>query len=191
MQSLKSQQKVERIFECSLSLLRESGDHGLTMRQVAARSEMSLSNLQHYFKTKEALLAGLIDFYLQSCVAGVEQQLAGVGSKGAARLKALIGFSIENPEMSPICKVFKEIWAIAERNEKIHEQLMGYYRMFVERLSTELKAIAPDCKPGRIRQAASLVVPLVEGYAITRDALPLDPPAMTALITRQILELIS
>ncbi len=186
----RGEQKVARIIGCALELLTESGDQGLTMRQVAARAGMSLSNVQYYFTNKDALLLGLLDFYLAETLAGMEAQLANAPTEGPDRFRTVIAQSFDNPELEPVCRVFKEIWAIAERNPVLHEHLMDYYRRYVALLTAELQGIQPDCPPERIDQAVSLILPTIEGYAITRDALPLDGPAMAALLTTQVLGLI-
>jgi len=183
-------QKVALIISTALELLREAGDQGLTMRQVSVRSGMSLSNLQHYFKNKDALLIGLIDHYLEDCIAGMNMQLQEVKAKGPARFVAMVAFTLESPEAEPICRTFKEFWAIAERNPTIKSHLAGYYRTYVDLLGQELSAIAPDCPRDRIDQAVSMLVPLIEGYAVTRTALPLDAAEMTTLITDQTLAMV-
>jgi AcrR family transcriptional regulator len=48
--------KTEHILQCAMTLLKASGDQGLTMRKVAEAADMRLSNVQYYFKTKELLL---------------------------------------------------------------------------------------------------------------------------------------
>jgi len=174
----------------ALELLREAGDQGLTMRQVAVRSGMSLSNLQHYFRNKDTLLVGLIDYYLEDCLQGMNSQLREIDADGPARFIAMVAFTLESPEAEPICRTFKEIWAIAERNPTIKNHLAVYYRTWVDLLGQELSAIAPDCPQQRIDQAVSMLVPLIEGYAVTRTALPLDAASMTTLIADQTLAMI-
>ena len=56
--------KIEHILNCAMSILKESGDQGLTMRKIAEAADMRLSNVQYYFKTKELLLGALLEgFY--------------------------------------------------------------------------------------------------------------------------------
>ena len=56
--------KIEHILNCAMSLLKDSGDQGLTMRKVAETANMRLSNVQYYFKTKELLLGALLEGFL-------------------------------------------------------------------------------------------------------------------------------
>jgi len=150
---------------------------------------MSLSNLQHYFKTRDALLIGLVDHYLLQTAEVARRRLEGM-PPGRERFVALISASLEDPELAPICRVFKDIWALAERSPNIKQHLDGYYQSYALALSDELRSIAPRSSPQRVREAVSLVLPMVEGYAVTKDALPLDAAAMTRLLCEQVFALL-
>ncbi len=56
--------KIEHMLNCAMTLLKDSGDQGLTMRKIAETANMSLSNVQYYFKTKELLLGALLEGFL-------------------------------------------------------------------------------------------------------------------------------
>ena len=56
--------KIEHILNCAMTILKELGDQGLTMRKVAEAADMRLSNVQYYFKTKELLLGALLEGFL-------------------------------------------------------------------------------------------------------------------------------
>jgi len=57
--------KIDHIYSCTTALLKDVGSEGLSMRKVAQKADMSLSNVQYYFKTKELLLAGLLKSFLE------------------------------------------------------------------------------------------------------------------------------
>ena len=52
----KGSETRRRIFEAALTLFRERGFDATTMRDVAARSELSLGAAYHYFPSKEAIV---------------------------------------------------------------------------------------------------------------------------------------
>lgn len=186
---MKAEQKTERIIVAALDLLAAHGDSGLTMRQVAKQTGMSLSNVQYYFRNKEALLAGLIDFYLNACYEAYDRFIETVPEE--ERLTASIRFLLINPEMETVCQVFKELWAISERNEVIRTHLNSHYRIYGEKLAQELKALAPsDCPQEKLDRAVSLILPLVEGFSITREALPLDAEGLVELVRDQVLSIV-
>ncbi len=49
-----------RILDAARNMLVDCGYDGLVMRSVAAAAGMTLGNLQHYFATREALLAAVV-----------------------------------------------------------------------------------------------------------------------------------
>jgi AcrR family transcriptional regulator len=51
----------ERIIETSINYFNENGFMTVSMRSIAAACNMSLSNLQYHFKTKEALINAIVD----------------------------------------------------------------------------------------------------------------------------------
>ena len=53
--------------------MKTEGDHGVTMRKVASSANMSLSNVQYYFKTKDVLLKALADRYFQACLEEIRE----------------------------------------------------------------------------------------------------------------------
>lgn len=51
----KKNAKIEKVLDISIKLLRQEGGFGVSMRKVATLTDMPLSNVQYYFKTKEEL----------------------------------------------------------------------------------------------------------------------------------------
>jgi len=117
--------KIPLIIDCALAIMRDHGEHGLTMRQVATRAGMSLSNLQYYFKNKNELLKGMVDFYFDKCATLFEKQLmASRATSLRQRINDLISFSLAyGDSLTEICKIFREFWAIATRNEEINANI--------------------------------------------------------------------
>ena len=187
--SIKTGQKTELILVTALHILAEQGDQGLTMRQVAKRAEMSLSNVQYYFRNKDALLAALIDFYLNESYETYYKFIETVPEQD--KTEATIRFLLINPDMEFVCRVFKELWAISERNDAVKKHLTNHYQFYAQQLGEGLQALAaPECPKKNIDQAVSLILPLVEGFQITRDAIPLDAEALVNFLTTEVLRLI-
>ncbi len=188
---MKKTNKPEKIIDCALELLKTQGDHGLTMRQVAQRSEMSLSNVQHYFKNKDELLKAMADRYFGSCIEDIRGQ-ASITAKDdtyAELSEMLMGFLKHGLEVSEMCRIFREYWAIATRNEVIEQHLTDYYKSMVEALSNNLEAVAAN--PAALDKAVSLIIPYVEGYTITAKALPIDIEEANRMLVTMVVAILS
>ena len=173
--------KAERVIDCAMALLRKEGDRGVTMRRVAQDAGMSLSNVQYYFKNKDALLKAMADRYFYQCLEDIEGEQFLLDADGAkAALRPVIrSFLAHGLEVSDMCRVFREYWALATRNAEIEDYLVNYYSRLAAVLKDKLRPLAVD-EPA-LGEAVSLFIPIVEGYSITCPALPVDIDRMTEL----------
>lgn len=60
-------QKELMILDRALDMLKETGDSGLTMRKLAERAGMRLSNVQYYFKSRDHVLKAMATRYFEDC----------------------------------------------------------------------------------------------------------------------------
>ncbi len=173
--------KAEKVIDCATALLRNEGDRGVTMRRVAQDAGMSLSNVQYYFKNKDALLKAMADRYFYQCLEDIEsEQFPGEAGDAKAALHPVIeSFLAHGLEVSDMCRVFREYWALATRNAAIESYLVNYYTRLAVVLKDKLRPMAVD-EPA-LDEAVSMFIPVVEGYSITCPALPIDIDRMTEL----------
>lgn len=161
------------------------GDRGLTMRALAAKAGMSLSNVQYYFRNKDVLLVALVEDYFDDCV-DVIRQIASATDAGADRDERVRQFFTTmlkgSREMVEMCAIFREFWAIATRNRAVARTLDHYYRRYADILCGEL---FPNVVDERVRESIKLlIVPYLEGYSITGRALEKDPAEVAAMLSR-------
>ncbi|MDO6428128.1 TetR/AcrR family transcriptional regulator [Thalassotalea sp. 1_MG-2023] len=164
--------KTEHILNCAMSILVESGDQGLTMRKIAERADMRLSNVQYYFKTKELLLAALLEGFLLEYADSMHLLSFPMNFEPQKRL-SLLAFHILNDIESSNCSViFKEIWAISERNSSVKSAVEQYYKQLYSMLFEALKQVAPmDCEDKQLDNTVVILLPFIEGYCITSSNL--------------------
>lgn len=79
--------KRERLLESAKALIHEQGVHPTTLADIAERANVPLGNVYYYFKTKDELVAAVVDEHLQQ----VRLLLARLDSRRTprARLKGL------------------------------------------------------------------------------------------------------
>jgi len=152
---------------------------------------MSLSNLQYYFRTKNELLKGVVDFYFQKCEKEFEANLDASGNDDVRQrvYKLIKPHLVYGDDLAEICKIFRELWGFATRNEDINDHLVSYYRRYAKRLSEEFEYLSfmPDVIP----QVISLLIPYFEGYSITSTSVSLNAGQVADMlsdITMSILE---
>lgn len=175
--------KENQILDCALRLLIETGDTGLTLRKLAENAGMRLSNVQYYFKSRDDVLAAMVERYFDECA---KTLLAITEESDAATPRDRVRFLIDaglshGHEISDMCRAFREIWAISSRNAVIDRSLMEYYRRFAD-------AMADYALDGAVGEAGraqfiALLVPYFEGYSVTARSLALDVDAVAEMLT--------
>ena len=78
------------------------------------------------------------------------------------------------------CEVFREIWAISCRSEKVLSSLETYYKKCGAEL--ELLLISLGFSEQKSKVVVSLLIPFIEGFSITSNALPLPKTEVINLI---------
>lgn len=187
---LSSNPRVPLIIECALSILRDKGDVGLTMRQVAVKTGISLSNLQFYFKNKNELLKGMVEFYFEKCALLNDEYIdASKELNPEQKVHKIILFGLmHSGEDIEQWKIFREFWAVATRNEKVNAHVEYYYSEHVRKLSDYLLPLA--ARKEDVDKAVTLLLPFVEGYSITSPVLPLEREQVAELLTRTVLDIL-
>jgi AcrR family transcriptional regulator len=164
--------KIEHILNCAMTILKESGDQGLTMRKVAEKADMRLSNVQYYFKTKELLLGALLEGFLLEYAGSMQLLSFSDQHESEEKLSLLSLHILEDIESSDCAVVFKEIWAIAERNNLVKKAVDEYYKKLHAMLFDALKQAAPEnCQEQQVNNAVAILLPFIEGYCITSSNL--------------------
>ncbi|MEH6348361.1 MAG: TetR/AcrR family transcriptional regulator [Bermanella sp.] len=164
--------KIEHILNCAMSILKETGDQGLTMRKIAEAADMRLSNVQYYFKTKELLLGALLEGFLLDYADSMQLLSFSDQHDSETKLRLLALHILRDIEKSDCAVVFKEIWAIAERNNLVKKAVDDYYKKLHRMLFDALKQVAPkNSEDLQVNNAVAILLPFIEGYCITSSNL--------------------
>ena len=72
--------KRERLVESARALIHEQGVHPTTLAEVAKRADVPAGNVYYYFKTKDELVAAVLDGYAQEA-ATLSSPASGIGHR--------------------------------------------------------------------------------------------------------------
>ncbi|KZX75119.1 transcriptional regulator [Oleiphilus sp. HI0009] len=182
MLKVKLNAKTEKIIDLALEMLKNQGSFGVTMRQVASHADMSLSNVQYYFKNRDELLKAMADRYFEQCL----DELRSINTLKdrnslEEKLSPLISaFLSQGVHLSDMCRIFREYWAISSRNDAIKKYILEYYKEMASILMAKLLPVAHSEKSAA--ETVSLIIPYIEGYSITGMAMPEGIERMTELM---------
>lgn len=164
--------RVDLILAAAKSLFIADGYAEMTMRRVAERVGMSLSNLQHYFPSREALLQGLLEDVRKSYDPGYASVTEGL-SDPRERLIAVVRYLIADARKVETERLFVEIWSLATRDEMVRglfDQMYSYHRRTLETL---IAAVNSELPPAKLSLRAALVAMQIEGLMLLiSDAKP-------------------
>jgi len=167
--------KRERLVAAARQMLHEHGVEKTTLADIAAAADVPLGNVYYYFKTKDALVAAVIETYGQAydlMSAKLDQE-----PTPQARLKALIQAWVGNRELlaqhgcpvgSLTCELDKRTDGLRTQAAAVLVQLVGWAQRQFEAMGR------PDA-----RELAVALVAAYEGIALLANTLG-DPGLVSA-----------
>ena len=145
------------------------------MRQVASRTGLSLSNVQYHYKSRERLLVGITEHHLALCHDAME---AAVGDPANVTIRGVIEASLLDARVAEVTPPFRELFALALGEPRVHELLMAHYRAAHTQLTQLLSLHAPHRSPSEVAEAASVLMAAIEGAYLIREATGVSAEAM-------------
>ena len=161
----KGRAKVQEILDVARRLFIEGGYAEMTMRQVAEQTGISLSNVQHYFPTRESLLQAL----LESVMEGYDPTYRNLETRDISprdRLEAAIRYLLADAKKAESEKLFVEIWSLATRDpigREIFDRMYSHHRANLARL---IAAANPALSDAEVQLRAALVAMQIEGLML-------------------------
>jgi AcrR family transcriptional regulator len=161
----KGLRRTETILSVTREMLIHEGAEALTMRRVATTLGMSLSNLQHYFSTKEGLINALVDAQYESYVEDLNEILTG-NMTPEEKLGAVAQSISDDYQTDEGSILVWELWAFTGRNayvadavNKAHESERRIVRKIVSQIS-------PDASKSQLEARATVITSMFEGIGL-------------------------
>jgi AcrR family transcriptional regulator len=185
--------RAYEILQAARTLLAAEGYAGLSMRRVALAAGMSLSNVQHYYPSRELLLEALLLYTLdvfQSKMDGISQAMTQRSRED--RFLSTVDMFMEEITDPVTHAIFFEIWALASRNafaSSLMDKMLGRERKTVYNL---IRGLNPAISDDEYMQRAILMVAQVEGlmlFRLDRRARPEQFEAVRATVRKALLAL--
>lgn len=165
----KGRGRVHEILIAARTLLADDGYAGLSMRRVAAETGMSLSNLQHYYQSKDALLEALLLYTMdvfQEKIDAIAADMAAAPPR--QRFESMVDMFFDALTDRVTHAIFFEIWALASRNpvaSRLMDTMMARERKTLFNL---IRGLAPGMDDDETMRRAVLIVALIEGMMLFR-----------------------
>jgi AcrR family transcriptional regulator len=157
------------ILHAARSLLAAEGYAGLSMRRVAAEVGISLSNVQHYYQSKDDLLEALLLYTMDLFQTKMDGISAAMTS--ASRIDQFLStcdMFLEEITDPVTHAIFFELWALASRNEfasRLMDKMLARERKAIFHL---IRGLNPAIGEEEYMQRAILMVAQIEGLMLFR-----------------------
>lgn len=168
-----------KIVEAALNVLRAEGAAGLTMRQVASRTGLALSNLQYHYPSREALLVGLVDHHLEACRGAMAR---GLEKASGDPLSQTLVVSLSDPDVLATTPVFRELFALATQDRGVRERLEAHFREMFDEAVAGLLASGTAVSRQRCVEVVSVLMAAIEGYYLLAEVTRVTGERMAELL---------
>jgi AcrR family transcriptional regulator len=161
--------RAHEILQAARALLAAEGYAGLSMRAVASATGMSLSNLQHYYQSKDALLEAVLLYTMDLFQSKMDSISAAM--PGASPLERFLSTSdmfLEEITDPVTHAIFFELWALASRNafaSRLMDKMLARERKTIFNM---IRSVNPAIGDEETTQRAILMVAQVEGLMLFR-----------------------
>jgi len=161
--------RAQEILDAARSLLATEGYAGLSMRRVAQAAGMSLSNVQHYYASRDLLLEALLLTTMDAFQTRMDDLAAAMSGRSQLdRFLSTVDMFLDELTDPVTHALFFEIWALASRNpfaSSLMDRMLGRERKTVYNL---IRGLNPALSDEETMQRAILVVAQVEGLMLFR-----------------------
>ncbi|PRC90673.1 Bacterial regulatory protein, tetR family [Solimicrobium silvestre] len=162
-------ERMHEILHAARQLFAAEGYAGLSMRRLALTLNMSLSNVQHYYKSKDILVDAMLMYTMNIFQAKIDNIAQTM--QQASRIdqfNSTIEMFLDELSDPVTHGVFFEIWALAERNvfaSELMDKMIARERKTIFKL---IQGLVPDISDEQAKLRAVLIVAQVEGLMLFR-----------------------
>ena len=170
----KGVERAQGIMNAAREIFASEGYAGLSMRGVAARVNISLSTVQHYYQDKDTLVEAVLLYMIDDYRVAIEQLNESMtGKTQLERFMAAMDLFLAEVRRPEVTGIFMEIWSLANRNA-VAAKILDQVRLREQKEFFRLiKGLAPNLSDVDYELRAVLMIAQIEGLTIqlTRTSL--------------------
>ena len=166
----KGQKRVLDILNAARDILIEDGYSQFSLRNIAGRAGIHLSNLQYYFAGKDELIHGLMDFIGKEYEDKYEELDIGVIEDAHIRFEAILKFLTADIKDARTRRFFIQLWALLESSDAHSGVLLNeLYAIQITQFNKLVSIINPGLSEGKIQQRSAMITAMIEGMMLMYD----------------------
>ena len=155
-----------RILQAAIRLFIKAGGSGFTTRGVAKEARLSLGAVQYFFRTRDQLLAAMLQQYLGEYARGYDRLAADLPFNGEARLMGALDFLIADSFRPDARRFFFNLYALSCHNRFVAQLFNEVYAHHRRRIAGFIGAARPNLTEQQCYDFALEVAALLEGLMV-------------------------
>ena len=160
----KGQLRSLEILRAAQHMLASEGYAGLSMRGVANQLGISLSTVQHYYSSKEALVEALLTYVMDNYQAAVAQVMNAMSDKSQLdRFMTIIDLILIEIRRPETFGVLAEIYALSNRLPFAARLVEGVYARERKEIFKLIVGLEPKLTVEQTKQRAAMIVVQIHG----------------------------
>ena len=156
----------DRILRAARRVFVENGGIGFSARGVAKQAGISLGAVQHFFRTKDELLAATLEHVLAEYRREYDRLEETLPFSGEARLLGAVDVLVEDLWRQESRKFFFGFYALSGHNEFAQKLLNDTFAHHQRRFSMYLAAARPHLSEQRCLDLALQIISMIDGLMI-------------------------
>jgi AcrR family transcriptional regulator len=140
-----------------------SGGSTFTIRKVATQAGMSMGAVQHFYPTRDQLLAAMLEYVAYDYEAAYDRLVQRLPRNGEARLKAAVDYLIADTTLQDTRQFFFALWALSSHNRTAATLVDQMYFHYRQNLAIFIAAARPQFSKTRCLNLALHIGALIEG----------------------------
>lgn len=153
-----------RIIDAAIAILVEKGFSGFTLQAVADRAGVLFGSLTHHYRTRDRLIAAMLDAVLARYRARFGELVAAVETEESP-VPALVTWLLDDAVETETRGVFLELWAMASHLPIVAEGVNNLYDDAVDACIAALGLAPGDPSVQELREALYVLGTVIEGFS--------------------------
>lgn len=157
------------IVDAARTLLLECGSLDFTLREIALRTGISISNLQYYFPTRLVLLRAVLAPVIEACLHDLKQALDQM-APARVKLHLLMSKALHDAADAESAALMRHFLSLVAIDPATARLLEGWYATLTREITTLVCAANPALSRTRCREIAVLMIAVADGVIVRNGA---------------------
>ncbi len=168
------------IVRVARELLLETGPVDFSLRAVALRSGISISNLQYYFPTRPAVLRAVMEPEINVYLEGLKRALDSSVSPHEV-FEAILKQTLHDAKEAKYVSLWRHFLSFASTDPECARLFDEWYEMLTHELASVIRGMNPKYDIANSMHVAALVISMADGLALQFGTGHMKRPYMRGL----------